>query len=67
MALFEKDTVQTKDSGQYIALLNKEGDLIAFIRPVSKVPAELLVDALSEKGLSVELRESKPDVTVIEL
>lgn len=67
MGLFEKDTVQTKDVGVYVALLDAKGDLIAFIRPASKVPADLLVEALAEKGLNVELRESKPEITVIEL
>lgn len=66
MALFEKDTV-SKDTGVYIGLLDKNGELVAFIRPAGKVPASLLVEALSEKGLNVELRESKPDVTIIDL
>ena len=66
MAIFERET---KESGakEYLALLDKTGDMIAFISPVKGVSNELLVEALQAKDLNVEIRESKADKVEISL
>ena len=58
MAIFEKET---NDQKEYIALLDANGEMTAFISPVKGVKPQMLVDALVSKGLSVELRQSKAD------
>jgi hypothetical protein len=64
MAIFEKEATEAKS---YVALLDTEGNLVAFISPVKGVKPELLVDALTEKGLYVEIREPKADVVSLSL
>ena len=66
MAIFEKDTSHTK---QYVALMDETGEImLAVVNPTAKgVTAEMLVEAMLIKGLNVELRESKPEVTQIRL
>ena len=60
MALFKEDTTTEDDS--YIALLSNDGEsLVAFISPVKGVEKEVLVTALTEKGLNVELRKKNTD------
>lgn len=58
MAIFEKEK---KESGEYVALLDETGTLVAFITPVKQVSHELLVAALREKGLNAEIRLSQGD------
>ena len=58
MAIFEKEN---KGGNEYVALLDTAGDLIAFISPVKGVDPQILVDKMTQKGLIVELRESKGD------
>lgn len=63
MAIFEKDV-----SGKtYIALLDKDGNMVAFLSPVKGISNELLVESLQGRGLNVELRESKPELTSLDL
>ena len=64
MALFEKNSDSKK---KYLALLDANGDLIAIINPMNKVPMTLLMDSLIAKGLTVEIRESQPDVSTLVL
>ena len=64
MALFEKDT---KTSGEYVALLDAEGSLVAFISPVKQVKPETLLEALKAKGLNVEVRQSSAEMTTVGL
>lgn len=65
MALFEKED---KKSGQYIALLSADGEtLLAFISPVKQIKPEILLEAMQEKGLNVELRESQSEITSVKL
>lgn len=63
MAIFEKE-VTTK---QYVALLDKNDNMVAFVTPIKGVSNELLVESLQGKGLNVEVRESKPEATKLEL
>lgn len=64
MALFEE---KPKDD-TYIALLAEDGEtLVAFVSPVKNVSKELLVEAMSAKGLNVELRERADTVLDIKL
>lgn len=66
MAIFEgKDASSTKKS--YVALLDTEGELVAFVSPVKGVTNELLVESLKSKGLNAEIRESKPDIVSLSL
>jgi len=57
MAIFD----EKKDTGDnsYVALLDTAGDLVAFIQPVKGVSKELIAEALQEKGLACEVRESR--------
>jgi hypothetical protein len=57
MAIFEKEVKQN----EYIALLDSNNDLVAFISPIKGLKPELLCEALAEKGLNVEVRQSKGD------
>ncbi len=57
MAIFEKET----KVGEYIALLDSNNDLVAFVSPVKGLRPEMLCEALAEKGLNVEVRQSKGD------
>jgi hypothetical protein len=57
MAIFEKET----KVGEYIALLDSNNDLVAFVSPVKGLKPEMLCEALAEKGLNVEVRQSKGD------
>lgn len=66
MAIFDEKHDTTKK--QFIALLDKEtGDQVAIVNPSSKVTLEALMEGLTAKGLTVELRESKPEVTSVAL
>lgn len=56
MAIFED---KKQEVSTYVALLDNEGNLVAFIQPVKGVSQELITEAMREKGLNVELRESK--------
>ena len=67
MALFENNGDQSTEKKQYIVLRDKTGEDVAYINPVKTVSKELLVKSLSDKGLSVEIRESKGDVLELEL
>lgn len=64
MALFEQNT---KSSGEYVALLDAEGSLVAFISPVKQVKPETLLEALKSKGLNVEVRQSSAEMTTVVL
>lgn len=64
MALFEQEK---KTSGEYIALLDTEGSLVAFISPVKQVKPEILLAALQSKGLSAEIRQSSAEMTTVNL
>ena len=63
MALFD-NTVVKPEGKAYIALLNKEGEMVAFVQPAGKVEPMALVEALADLGLNVELREPKAPVSV---
>ena len=65
MAIFEKESVV--EGKPFIALLDAEGTLVAFVQPASKVDPVALVEALSAKGLNVELREPKASITTVVL
>jgi len=65
MALFTEQ--EQNEKKEYIALLNKGGDLISFIHPVKGVEPEALVAQLTKLGLNVEIRESQPRTVDIEL
>lgn len=67
MALFDKTATKSGEGKPFIALLDSEGELVAFVQPAGKVDPESLVLALEEKGLNVELREPKPVLTDIKL
>lgn len=58
MAIFEKEN---KGGSEYIALLDKAGELIAFVSPVKGVDPQMLVEKMQAKGLVCEVRESKGD------
>ena len=64
MAVFESKKEETKE---YLALLGKDDNLVAFVQPVKGVSLELLAEKLTEKGLNVEIRQPKGDVLDIEL
>lgn len=64
MAIFEKEKAESKS---YVAMLDIEGELVAFIQPVKGVSNEVLVEALVAKGLNVEIREPKADKVSISL
>lgn len=64
MAIFEKEKTESKS---YVALLDLESNLVAFIQPVKGVSNELVVEALQGKGLNVEIREPKADVVSLSL
>lgn len=65
MALFEKED---KKSNEYIALLDATGEtLLAFVTPVKQIKPELLAEALLEKGLNVEIRQSSAEITSVKL
>lgn len=64
MAIFEKETTESKS---YVALLDTEGNLVAFISPVKGIKPELLVESMKAKGLSVEIREPRADVVSLSL
>ena len=66
MAIFEKSTRSTTGD-PYIALLDSEGELVAFINPVKGVPQDLLVEQLKTKGLTVEVRDPREDRTSLTL
>ena len=66
MAIFEKSTRSTTNES-YIALLDSEGELVAFINPVKGVPQELLIEQLRKKGLTVEVRDPREDRTSLTL
>ena len=65
MAIFESKSEEKKDS--YVALLDKAGDLVAFVTPVKGVSQELLAETLRSKKLNVEIRESRADRTTLKL
>ena len=65
MAIFESKAEEKKDS--YVALLDKAGDLVAFVTPVKGVSQELLAETLRSKKLNVEIRESRADRTTLKL
>ncbi len=65
MAIFERSTKNTGEP--YIALLDSEGELVAFINPVKGVPQDLLMEQLEAKGLTVEVRDPKADRTSLTL
>ena len=67
MALFENNGDQSTEKKQYIVLLDKAGEDVAYINPVKTVSKELLVKTLLGKGLNAEIRESKGDVLELEL
>lgn len=58
MAIFE---TPKKEANSYVALLDTEGDLVAFISPVKGVAPELIANAMKEAGLSVEVRTPKEE------
>ena len=64
MAIFEKEKQESK---AYVAMLDKNGDMVAFVSPVKGVSNELIQSALQAKGVSVDIREPKADVVSIEL
>ena len=64
MAIFEKEAQGAK---QYVALLDESGEMAAFISPVKGVSNELIVEALTSKGLNAEIRESKADRVNLQL
>ena len=66
MAIFEKSTRSTINES-YIALLDSEGELVAFINPVKGVPQDLLMEQLEAKGLNVEIRDPRENRTTLTL
>lgn len=64
MAIFEKEKAEAKS---YVAMLDAQGELVAFIQPVKGVSNELIKEALVGKGLNVEIREPKADIVSITL
>lgn len=65
MAIFE--TPKKENTNSYVALLDSEGELVAFISPVKGVAPELIASAMTEKGLKVEVRTPKEDRLEIKL
>lgn len=65
MAIFEKE--DKKEQTSYVAMLDSNGDMVAFIQPVKGISQELITEALVAKGLTVEIRESKADRTEVSL
>lgn len=65
MALFDKKDEEANKT--YVALMDSSDELIAFVSPAKGVPAEMLVQALKDKGLNVEVKESKADRVEITL
>ena len=66
MALFEKTTKEKAES-QYLALLDKNNEFLAYISPRKGVDLDKLCEALESKGLNVEVKERAPEVTTIDL
>ena len=64
MAIFEKEKQEAKE---YLAMIDVDGEVVAFVHPVKGVSNELLVNALSAKGVNVEVREPKSDKVAIKL
>ena len=64
MAIFEKEKQEAKE---YLAMLDVDGEVVAFVHPVKGVSNEVLVGALASKGVNVEVREPKGDKVAIKL
>jgi len=65
MAIFEGK--KQTESKAYVALMDTNDNLVAFVSPVKGVSNELLVKSLKEKGLNVEIKEPKADVLELSL
>jgi hypothetical protein len=63
MAVFEKEN----EKKEYLAMLDANGEMVAIINPMKGVPMEMLKEAMTGKGLNVEIRESKSDRVEINL
>ena len=64
MAIFEKEKTESKE---YLAMVDVDGEAVAFVHPVKGVSNEVLIDALASKGVNVEVREPKGDKVAIKL
>ena len=64
MAIFEKEATEAKS---YVAMLDADGNIVAFVSPIKGVSNELIVEALASKGVNCEVREPKADVVSITL
>lgn len=64
MAIFEKEKSESKE---YLAMLDANGDMVAFVSPIKGVSNQLIQDALAARGVNVEIRTPKADVVSIEL
>lgn len=72
MAIFEKET-SSSEAKPFIALLDADGNLVAFVQPASKVDPLALVEELKKtktrvgNPLNVELREPRAIITDLTL
>ena len=64
MAIFDRESDNKKS---YVALLDENGELAAFIQPVKGINNQLIASALAEKGVKVEIRDPKPELTTLKL
>jgi len=65
MAIFDESK---KDKSSYLVLLDATGEnVVAYINPVKSVPQEVILKAMTAKGLKVEVRESAEDVLELTL
>jgi len=64
----KRTTTQTEAKNEaYIALLNKDGMVVAFINPVKNVNPETLVESIKAKGLNVEIKTPNTEEVNTEL
>jgi len=65
IAIFE----ESKDKKtSYLVLLDSTGEnVVAYVNPVKSVPQEVILKAMTAKGLKVEVRESAEEVLELNL
>lgn len=65
IAIFEEDK---KSKTSYLVMLDSTGEsVVAYVNPVKNVPQEVILKAMTAKGLKVEVRESADDVLELTL
>ena len=65
IAIFED---KKKDKTSYLVMLDSTGEnVVAYINPVKSVSNEVILKAMSAKGLKVEIRESAEEVLELTL